>query len=342
VVDHADQLVPVEHAHRVFGVEHRAGGVADDPVGGHRRAVQRLAGPRRPHHPTQCQHVRTRHLGDEVAHVVVCGHADHLGGRPDLHDLPVAHDQDPVAELERLLQVVRNEDHRLADLFVQPDDLVLHVPADQRVERGERLVEHQQLRVGRQGPGQPDPLLHAAGELVGVGVLVPGEADQVDHLLGPAAPGRLVLAAHLQRVGHVVDHLAVRQQTEVLEHHGHVVPAQLAQLDVVGPGDLLAVHHDTPGGGLDEPGEQPDQGGLARAGQAHHHEHLAGRHLERDVLDGHHAAGLGLQVLAGQVRIRCADDLVGPVSEDLPQAVHRQRGLMRGRCHRGPPRLGTR
>ncbi len=202
-----------------------------------------LAGPRRAHHPPQRQHVRPRHLADEVAHVVVGGCADHLGGRADLHDLAVAHDQDPVAELERLLQVVRDEDHRLADLFVQPDDLVLHVPADQRVERGERLVEHHHLRVGGQRPGQPDALLHAAGELVGVGVLVAGQPDQVDHLLGPGPALRLVLAAHLQAVGDVVDHLAVRQQTEVLEHHRHVVPAQLAQLDVVGAGDLLTVHH---------------------------------------------------------------------------------------------------
>ncbi len=77
--------------------------------------------------------------------------------------------QDPVAELEGLGQVVGDEHHRLADLVVQPDDLVLHVPADQRVERGERLVEQQHVRVAGQRPGQPDALLHAAGELVGVG-----------------------------------------------------------------------------------------------------------------------------------------------------------------------------
>ena len=57
----------------------------------------------------------------------------------------------------------------LLELVVEPDHLVLHVPADQRVQRRERLVEEQQRRVAGERAGQADPLLHAAGELVGVG-----------------------------------------------------------------------------------------------------------------------------------------------------------------------------
>ena len=98
-------------------------------------------------------------------------------------------------------EVVGDEDHRLADLVVQPDDLVLHVAADQRVERGERLVEQQHVGVAGERPGQADALLHAAGELVGVGVLVAGEADQLDHLAGPLdAARRLSDAADLEPV----------------------------------------------------------------------------------------------------------------------------------------------
>ena len=44
------------------------------------------------------------------------GDADELLRRPELHDRAVAHDRDPVAEPERLRQVVRDEDHRLAGL----------------------------------------------------------------------------------------------------------------------------------------------------------------------------------------------------------------------------------
>ena len=192
----------------------------------HRRALGRVVRPRVAHHPLQRQHVRAGDVGGEVGDVVVRRCAHDLVGRPDLDDLAVAQDHDPVTQLERLGQVVGDEHHRLADLVVQPDDLVLHVATDQGVERRERLVEEQDLRVAGERAGQPDALLHPAGELVGVVLLVAGEPDEVDHLarLGPAL--LLAHAADLEPVGDVVDHLLVGQQAEVLEHHRHVVAAQ--------------------------------------------------------------------------------------------------------------------
>ena len=193
------------------------------------------------------------HLADEVADVVVRGCADDLVGATHLDDLAVSHDQDPVAELQRLGEVVGDEDHRLADLLMQPDDLVLHVATDQRVQGGERLVEHQDLRVRCQCSRQPDALLHAAGELIGVVVLITGEADEVDHLLGPVAAFGLALTAHFEAEADVVDDLAVRQQPEVLEHHRDLVPAGLEQRLVVHRRDVLAVQRHRAGGGLDQP-----------------------------------------------------------------------------------------
>ncbi|GAB3843790.1 hypothetical protein GCM10027610_057110 [Dactylosporangium cerinum] len=93
---------------------------------------------------------------------------------------------------------------------MQPDDLVLHVTADQRVERGERLVEEEDLRIDGEGAGQADALLHAAGELVGVQLLAARQPDQVDHLLCAGPPLRLLLAAYLQPVRDVVQDPAVR------------------------------------------------------------------------------------------------------------------------------------
>ena len=213
---------------------------------------------------------------------------------------------------------------------MQPDDLVLHVPADQRVERGERLVEEQQRRVAGQRPGEADALLHAAGELVGVGPLVAPEADQLDDLgrLGPAL--LLAHAAHLEAIGDVVDHLAVRQEAEVLEDHRGVGAPQVAELALAGLDDVVAVHHDLAGGRLDEPGQQPDQRGLPGAGEAHHDEDLAGRYVERHVLDADHAAGLLLEVGATQTLVGCPDDLVRALAEDLPEVAHRQGGVAAG------------
>ena len=49
-----------------------------------------------------------------------------------------------------------------------------------RVERGERLVHQQDRRVHRERAHQPDALLHAAGELIGIVPLESGQADQFE------------------------------------------------------------------------------------------------------------------------------------------------------------------
>ena len=96
-----------------------------------------------------------------------------------------------VAEAERLGQVVRDEDHRLARLLLEPHHLVLHVAADQRVEGAERLVVEHHGRVADERPRHADALLHAAGELVGERVLDVLEPDQPQHLARLREPLRL-------------------------------------------------------------------------------------------------------------------------------------------------------
>ena len=109
---------------------------------------------------------RSRHVADEVLDVLVGGLDHHGLRRADLHEATVAHDRDAITKTQRLGQVVGDEDHRLVDLATQPDDLVLHVAADQRVERRERLVEQQDVGIGGQCSGEPDALLLSAAELV--------------------------------------------------------------------------------------------------------------------------------------------------------------------------------
>ena len=158
------------------GGERRLGRLAHDGARAHHRALDGVVGPWVAHHPLEGEHVGAGYVGGEVGDVLVGRGADDLVGRADLDHLAVAQDHDPVAELERLGEVVGDEHHRLADLVVQPDDLVLHVAADQRVEGRERLVEEQHRRVAGERAGQADALLHAAGELVGVAALEAGRA----------------------------------------------------------------------------------------------------------------------------------------------------------------------
>ena len=157
--------------------------------------------------------------------------------------------------------------------------------------------------VGGQRPGQADALLHAAGELVGEVVLVAGQADQVDHLLGLVAALRLALAAHLEAEGDVVDHLAVRQQAEVLEDHRDTAAqcraAALSAIAVMSSPSIFTV----PAVGSISRVSSRTSVDLPEPGQAHDHEDLAGRDVEADVPDADHVAGLLLQLLAREVGV---------------------------------------
>ena len=87
---------------------------------------------------------------------------------PDWTMRPALHDGDAVAELQRLVEVVADEDDGLVELLLEIEKLVLELVADQRIERRERLVHEQDVGVGGEGARQADALLHAAGKLVRV------------------------------------------------------------------------------------------------------------------------------------------------------------------------------
>ena len=74
----------------------------------------------------------------------------------------VGHHHDAVGQQHRLVDVVGDHDHRVAEPRMDLHHRVLQMGAGQRVERAERLVEQQDLRLHRQRPGDADALLHAA------------------------------------------------------------------------------------------------------------------------------------------------------------------------------------
>ena len=121
---------------------------------------------------------------DEVGHEVVdrvrqqvC-RVGQLGEPP-----PTRRTADLVAELDRLVDVVGDEDDRLAELALQAQELVLQLLADDRVDGAERLVHEHHRRVGREGPGDADALLLAAGELGRVALGERGvETDPLEQL----------------------------------------------------------------------------------------------------------------------------------------------------------------
>src|ERR1700730_15672648 len=75
---------------------------------------------------------------------------------------PRAHHDDAVGEEDGLVDLVGNEEHRLAGLVPDLEQLLLHELARLGIERGERLVHEQDLGVGGERAGQVTALLHAA------------------------------------------------------------------------------------------------------------------------------------------------------------------------------------
>ena len=140
---------------------------------------------------------------------------EQVGRRGELGELAAdAQHRDLVAELDGLVDVVGDEDDRLAEVALQPQELVLQLLAHHRVDGAERLVHEHDRRVGRERPGDADALLLAAGELGGVAL---GErrveADPLEQLHGPGARSRL--SAMPSSRGHgrdVVEDRAVREE----------------------------------------------------------------------------------------------------------------------------------
>src|SRR5262249_43562750 len=125
---------------------------------------------------------------------------DHLLHRGRL----AVQDDDPVAHQHRLLDRVGDEDHRCRPALPDAQQLELQDLARLRVDRRERLVHQQYLRLDRERARQPGALLHAAGELIGVGLveaLQPDEFDVVRHLLADLL---LRGSRHPQAVGDVL------------------------------------------------------------------------------------------------------------------------------------------
>ena len=103
---------------------------------------------------------------DELARRLVV----ELARAADLLEPSVVDDGDLVGDLHRLVLVVRHEDGRDVDDVVELPEPLAQLGADARVERAERLVEEQHLRLGRERAGEAHALALAAGELRRVAV----------------------------------------------------------------------------------------------------------------------------------------------------------------------------
>ena len=105
-----------------------------------------------------------------------------------VHDLAGAraHHQDAIRKSDRLLDAVRDEQHRRAPAQPQRLEIRAHLQARQRIERAERLVHEQQRRIVHQRSDQRHALAHAAGELTRILVHRVRQAQLREQFLRPA------------------------------------------------------------------------------------------------------------------------------------------------------------
>ena len=219
-------------------------------------------------------------------------------GSPQLHQFAEVHDSHAVADVAHDRQVVGDEEVGQPELLAQLDQQVEDLGLDRDVERADRLVTDDELRLDRQGAGDPDPLSLSAAEFVGVAVGVTRvEADQLQQLAHPIhARSTLGQAVRLERFtdDRTDRHARIQAAVRILEDDLHPAP-HLAQLVALEAHEVLPPEADDPFGRVAQADHGPPGRALAAPRLADQAERLALLDFETDVVHGANAAGFGLE-----------------------------------------------
>src|SRR5215210_1307982 len=192
-------------------------------------------------------------------------------------DPPLLHDRHAIRKLLCLVEVMRGEQHGLAELLQRPDDAPRGA-ARRGVEAGGGLVEEHELRVAHEGERQVEAPPLAARELLGAGVRLLAEAHELDRVVR--------IAGVVIRLAEVPDRLPdghTRVEAAALEHYAHA----LLQVAVAG-GGVVSKHPHVASRAAPVALEDLDGGGLAGTVRAEEAEDLAALHLERQPAHGLH------------------------------------------------------
>ena len=179
---------------------------------------------------------------------------------------PASRTIEPLGQGDGLHRVVG---HQEADAVVAVE-LAAQLPAGLEagagVEGGQGLVEQQQPGLGGQRPGQGDPLGLAAGQLLRLaGPRSSPRPTRSSHSAGPGPGLGLRHAPAAQPEGDVLEGGEVREEEVVLEHDAH--RPGLGR-DVLAGGRVVEdppVEHHPALVGRQQPGQDPQQRGLAGA-----------------------------------------------------------------------------
>jgi hypothetical protein len=194
--------------------------------------------------------------------------------------------QDAVTDPDRFGNRMGHEQHGEFRVLPEPQQLFLHLAACERVERGERLVHQEDMRLERQRARDRDALLHPARERMGVAVREVRESDFGDEVRGLVEGlAARELAARRERKGNVVAHrLPWQQLVEFLKHEAAIGPRFR---------HARAVQQNFSLDGLEVAADRLEQRGFAAAGWAEQHETVRPQHVEAHAIGGRHELALG-------------------------------------------------
>lgn len=186
------------------------------------------------------------------------------------------HHHDALAEKDRLVDIVRDEDHADAEFLPQAQQLVLQRGARDGVDRREGLVHQQDLGLVDQGAGHGNPLAHAAREFVRVAIRHLRQTDDIEEAPGLVPAFGLADATHLQAELDVLPHRHPGKQRILLEDDAALRAGRF---------DRPAAEAQAPLRGSEKPGDHVQQGALAAAGRPDDADELARSDGERGILE---------------------------------------------------------
>src|SRR5712691_7396600 len=131
---------------------------------------------------------------------------------------PGSDDEYPVAQGDRLLEVVGHEHDGRRACRPQAEELVLHQRARLHVEGGERLVHQEDARAVDQALRERHPLAHPARELVRIPVLETGQSDAGDPVASLQAGVAIRKSLIARARGHVLQDRLPGEDRVGLEH----------------------------------------------------------------------------------------------------------------------------
>ena len=126
--------------------------------------------------------------------------ADQVARRGQFHGAAQIHHHDAVRDMFDHAQIMGDENHRQAHLFLQIGQQVHHLRPDRHIQRRHWLITDHQLGFQDQRPGDADALTLPAGKFMGIAVQLVGQ--QADPLHDIAHPGAHHVGGGVGLMGH--------------------------------------------------------------------------------------------------------------------------------------------